>query len=65
MSGNNNSGRKAKWMTISAFEEWKNNDFHHLAKDVKFHRKLLLGILCAVIILPTVFMVAVVQLLGN
>ena len=62
----NKRGRnwRARYLTIEAFEKWKGQDFCHLVKDVKLNRKLLLIILAATIALPTIFLVAIVQLLG-
>lgn len=62
----NGRGRnwRAKYLTKGEFEAWRDNDFFHLVKDVKLHRKLLIGILLATILVPTVFMICVVQLLG-
>lgn len=65
MSGNHNSGRRPKYLTVERFEKFLGNDFKHLNADVKLHRKLLLIILGVVIVLPTVFMIAIVQILGN
>ena len=62
MAGNNNSGRKPKYLTVKCFEAWKDNDFAHLIKDVKFNRRLLLGVLVTVIALPTIFFVTIIQL---
>ena len=55
---------RSKYLTKEDFWAWVNNDFCHLKKEVKLNRKLLLGILFAVIAVPTIFMIAVVQILG-
>ena len=55
---------RAKYLQRSEFYEWRDNDFCHLVKDVKLNRKLLVGILFAVVAIPTIFMITVVQLLG-
>jgi len=33
MSGNHNSGRKPKWLTIKRFDEFVNNDIRHIKED--------------------------------
>jgi len=56
---------RAKYLTRDEFAEWRDNHFAHLVKDVKLNRRLLLGILFAVVAVPTVFMIVVVQLLAG
>lgn len=65
MAGNHNSGRKPKYLTIEKFEAWKSNEFCHLVKDVRLNRKLLIGILFTVIVIPTTFMILIVQILAG
>lgn len=48
---------RAKYLTKEDFEGWKTNEFRHFVHLVWI-------ILAAVIVLPTIFFVAVVQLLG-
>ena len=58
MAGNHNSGRKPKYVTIEVFNKFLTNDFTHL-------RRLVWGILFAVILVPTAFFICIVQILGN
>ena len=41
MSGNSNSGRKPKYLTIKLWEEWKRNDWYHLKGEVAENKWLL------------------------
>lgn len=34
MTGNHNSGRKPKWLTIEMFEEFKRNDLWHMKQEI-------------------------------
>ena len=56
MSGNHNSGRKPKWLTIEKFEEFEErfskflgNDFHHLKGEVKLIKLIAIGISITVV----------------
>ena len=42
-------GRPRKYLTVEAFEKFKNNDFYHLQCAMKTDRKLLWIILAALI----------------
>lgn len=60
----NDRGRPKKYLRIDQFNTWVENDFKHLVEKVASNRKLLVYILIAVIAIPTIFMVCIVQLLG-
>ena len=51
---------RARYLTIEAFEKWRTNDFHDLQREVCNTKKLLWGVLIAVIAIPTAafFMIA-------
>lgn len=49
MAGNHNSGRKPKYLTIEAFEQFRNNDFFHLKVEVRT-ASIILGLCFATII---------------
>jgi len=63
---NQNKGRnwRAKYLTRDEFHRWVNNDYAHLVQDVKLNRRLLVGILIATVVIPTAFMLCIVQILG-
>ena len=49
MTGNHNSGRKPKYVTVEKFDIFLGNDFKHLKLDVRNNKWLLRAILIAVI----------------
>ena len=64
----NHTNHKKKWLTIEEFNDFKkelfDNHLKHIKKDIKFNRRLLIGILIATVVLPTAFMICIVQILG-
>ena len=49
MTGNHNSGRKPRYLTVQLFEEWRDNHFEHLKNDVRWLKYIGWGIFLAVI----------------
>jgi len=65
MAGNHNSGRKPKYLTVGKFMEWKDNEFLHLAKDVKRNIILLYILLGAIIVIPFALLFSLMQIFFN
>ena len=49
MSGNQNSGRKPKYLTVDMFNEFKNNDFWHVKQYAKWSLWVSITVLAAII----------------